>query len=204
MFEAEVKYRIEEARAAGVAEALALLGACDGAEERYADAYFDAPDGAFMRAGRELRAREIRDEVSGEVRGVLTFKDAPFDAATRSKPELEVSAGDVRALREILLGLGFVERVRVTKRCRNARVAFEGAEHCVTLARVEGLSGAFVEIERLCRSEEEARGALAGLCRLGERLGLGSGDLCPEYYTDLVEIGHVGGRRGAFSGNGPI
>lgn len=186
MFEAEVKYRIEERRAAEVAEALASLGAFGGAGERYADAYFDAPDGAFCRVGRELRVREIHDEKSGEGRVALTFKDAPFDAVTRSKPEIEVSAGDAEALRQVLSGLGFVERVRLAKRCRTLAVPFEGASHVVTLARVEGLWGAFVEIERLCGSEEEAKAAIAGLFRLGERMGLGCGDACAEYYTDLV------------------
>ncbi len=71
----------------------------------YSDTYFDTPDRALTRDGRELRVRVVH--TGAVVTTVLTYKDPAVDEVSGSKPETETTAADADALRAILAGLGF-------------------------------------------------------------------------------------------------
>jgi len=186
MFEAEIKYRTDPRKMAEVEEAALALAIGQPVPERYDDVYFDDAAGSLEASGRELRVRERRLEATGETRTILTFKDAPFDAASRSKPEWETLAGDAGTLRDVFIALGMRETSRIVKHCLNFPVAWQGMRYELTFARLDGLEGAFLEIERQCATREEARLSLSGAEVLAQSMGLASGELCPSYYTDMV------------------
>ncbi len=186
MFEAELKYRARRADMPAITRAMLAMAREAPVRERYLDVYFDDPAGSLEKTGRELRVRERRDETTGVAQAALTFKEPPFDAASRSKPEWETAVSDAATLRAILAGLGFRESVCLTKRCLNATVRHQGRTYALTLAEVDGLDGAFVEIERQCASKEEARRALEEAACLAAALGFSQDDLSPGYYTDMV------------------
>ncbi len=186
MFEAEIKYRTDSRKMAEVEEAARALALGPPVAERYEDAYFDDAAGRLEASGGELRVRERRLESTGESAVILTFKDAPFDAASRSKPEWETLAGDAGTLRDIFTALGMRETSRFIKHCLNFSVAWQGMRYELTFARLDGLEGAFLEIERQCATREEALLSLSGAEALAQAIGLASGELCPSYYTDMV------------------
>ncbi len=168
MYEAEIKF---------VADAAFAPPGLSPAETVYDDSYYDTPDGAFYASGRELRLR-----LAGG-RAVLTMKLPPFDAATASKEEFETEVADPEAMRSILAGLGYVERMRYAKRCRGFSLVWQGRALTGTMVAVDFDPRRFVEIEHLTDSREKAQRALPAIRACAASLGLSRE--CPTCYTDL-------------------
>jgi|GEM_PF-1751050 len=150
----------------------------------YDDSYFDTPGGAFYASGRELRLR-----LTGG-RAVLTMKTPPFDAATASKEEFETDVADPAAMRAILAGLGYVERLRYAKRCRRSRDVWRGLPLAVAVVTVDFDARTFVEIEHPADDREAALAALPVIRDYAAHLGLARE--CPDCYTDLFLASRTG------------
>ncbi len=92
-----------------------------GRAEVYQDTYYDTVGEELGSRDEELRVRTVHS--AGETRTVLTYKGAPVDEASGSKPEHETRVEDAQAVHAMLRGLGYVPTVVLEKRCRN--YAFE-------------------------------------------------------------------------------
>jgi hypothetical protein len=93
---------------------------------RRSSVYHDTPAGDLTGSGSELRIRVI-DSADGARRTVLTYKEPPADAATRSKPEHETAVADAAVIDVILRALGTVHLVAFEKRCANYRFTAKGS-----------------------------------------------------------------------------
>jgi adenylate cyclase class 2 len=125
VIEAEVKARL--ARPADVRRQLDELAS--GTLEVYRDRYFDTPDEALDRTGRELRLRTITSATG--TRHVLTFKEPPVHEASRSKPEHETLVSDPGAVATTLGALGYPPLLAFTKECVNYRFEHAGRKFLV-------------------------------------------------------------------------
>ncbi|MQS14988.1 CYTH domain-containing protein [Streptomyces kaniharaensis] len=166
-----------------------------GRAEVYRDTYYDAPGGELLDGDRELRIREV-EGADGSRRTLLTYKDARVDEASGSKPEYETVVADAGAAHGIVRGLGYLPRLAFEKRCRNYAVERAGRRFLVTLVRVPGLDGVYLEVETAAAGEDELTPALAAVRELMAELGIEHGDFTSELYTDAVA------RRGRGAGGG--
>ncbi|UXY27807.1 class IV adenylate cyclase [Streptomyces sp. HUAS TT20] len=151
--------------------------------EVYQDTYYDRPDGSLEKADRELRVRTVHGAEG--TRTVLTFKDAPIDEDSRSKPEHETRVEDEAAAHAILRGLGYVEHIALEKHCRNYAFEARGRQMLATLVRVPEIDGTFVEVETLVEADEVSA-AVEDIHHVLVELGVGLADLTRETYTGAV------------------
>ncbi|MEV7526692.1 class IV adenylate cyclase [Streptomyces sp. NPDC091371] len=180
MIEAELKARVHAPE-----ETLRRLEErAGGRAEVYQDTYYDTPDGVLEARYEELRVRTVHGQ--DETRTVLTYKGAPVDEESGSKPEHETRVEDAAAVHATLRGLGYVPFIAFEKRCRNYAFEACGRQMLATLVRVPEVDGTFLELETL--AEEQDLGAALGDVRtvLGE-LGIRAEDLTRELYTDAVK-----------------
>lgn len=182
--EAELKARVRDVPA--------LLAALDerakGQKAVYRDRYYDSPDGAFTKAGNELRIRSI--ETDAGVRNVLTFKQPSVDEASGSKPEYETTVGDPDATESIVLGLGYRPMIAFSKRCANYRWVHQGRDLLATVVTVPEIAGTFIELETAA-AESDLPAALEVVRAALAELGIDEDDLTTELYTDAVAAAAV-------------
>ncbi len=156
--EVEAKYRLDDA-AAFRARVLALAGG-PGEIETHEDRYFAAPDRDFARTDEACRLRVANGAA------VLTYKGPKFDAATKTRREIEVplAAGTAAAAGEFLAALGYRETLTVRKTRERWRLVRAGRPCEICLDQVAGLPP-HAEIETLAAPAEldAARAALAAL-----------------------------------------
>lgn len=148
----------------------------------YHDTYFDQPDRALTRDGRELRVRVIESE--NGTRAVLTYKSQAVDVDSGSKPEYETQVADADTARVILSHLGYVELVSFTKHCRNYRFLTGGWDMLATLVTVPEIDGTFIEVETI--TDDDLKPALNAVRAVLAALGIEDLDLTTEQYTDAV------------------
>ena len=150
----------------------------------YHDTYYDTPARHFTASGCELRIRVV-DSADGARRTVLTYKEPPADAASRSKPEHETTIADATVLDVILRALGTVRLVAFEKRCANYRFTAKDRDMLATMVAVPEIDGMFLELETLA-TEDDLAAALADVRAVLGELGITEIDLTTEEYTDAV------------------
>ena len=127
---------------------------------REEDLYFNSADGTLMKSDCGLRlrrrkyqqrqclniikqkARSVSDGIKGDEKIILTYKGPRGKSIFKSRQEAQVEVGDFDAAKNILLGLGYKERLTVKKVRQIWRL--DDCEVC--LDKVRWL-GAFVEVE---------------------------------------------------------
>jgi adenylate cyclase, class 2 len=179
VIEAELKARVTSP--AGLSAALGRLGR--GEHAVYHDVYYDTPARGLKASGRELRLRVV--ETGGGRRCLLTYKEAPADAASGSKPEHETAVADPAVIDVTLAGLGLVRLVEFSKDCVNYRFTARGRDMLATVVTVPEISGTFLELETMA-AERDLAAALADVRGVLGELGIVDGDLTTELYTDAV------------------
>lgn len=190
MFEVELKARIRDR--SSVVAALAGLCVAGMKEAVYDDTYFDSLDRALSLSERELRLRTVTGDV---VRHILTYKETPFDKASRSKPEYETSVDDPEAVKTMLAGLGYRPRISFVKKCLNASVRYQDNDVLVTLVRMPELGTDFIELEIMVGEQERTEDAFRVLYDLADRLGICRTDMTSEYYSDMIRKARNGDRE---------
>ncbi|MFJ3975564.1 class IV adenylate cyclase [Streptomyces sp. NPDC090021] len=155
-----------------------------GRVEVYQDTYYDTVDGELEARDEELRVRTVH--AADETRTLLTYKGAPVDEDSGSKPEHETRVADASAVHAMLRGLGYVPTVALEKRCRNYSFEARGRQMLATLVRVPELDGTFLELETLVEESDVTR-ALEDVRRTLVELGIEAADLTRQQYTDAVK-----------------
>jgi adenylate cyclase, class 2 len=150
MFEVEVKARVASAQDAR-ARVQELGGERLGKEEQR-DTYFAHPQRDFAATDEALRLREAWGGAE------LTYKGPKLDGRTKAREELTLRLGAPEDAAAMLERLGFrpvavVAKWRETWKLRGAEVAID---------EVEGLPGAFIEVELGTERAED-------MARLGDR-----------------------------------
>lgn len=154
-----------------------------GVEETYHDTYYDLPDAALTLRDQELRVRTVTNDAGS--RSLLTFKTAPVEEASGSRPEHETELADPAVADTVLKALGAVELISFRKLCRNHRFTAESREVLATLVEVPEIDGTYLEVETLAPADEVDAG-LSTIRTILARLGIGEGDLTTETYTGAV------------------
>ncbi|WP_297542296.1 class IV adenylate cyclase [Amycolatopsis sp.] len=150
----------------------------------YADTYYDWPDHSLDAAGFELRARTITTDEDARV--VLTYKQPPVDADSRSKPEHETEVADATVLHEVFTGLGLAELISFKKYCENYRFSEQGRDLLATVVEIPELDGqVFIELETMAEPDDVAD-ALGVVRAVLDGLGVTDQDAVTESYTDMV------------------
>lgn len=188
MIEAEIKARLVDPDAVR----RQLEQWAPGVAETYADTYFDTPDQALAAQQRELRVRTVAGPDGTRHR--LTFKDRPVDAATQSKPELEMTVSDPVEAAAILTGLGYPAELAFTKECVNFEVTRRGRRFLATVVTVPEIAGTFLEVETQAR-EDDVEPALAAVRSLLAELGIGEGEWTIDAYTEAVRAARAAEQR---------
>ncbi len=179
MIEAELKARVHAPE-----QVMRLLDELASARvEVYRDTYYDRPDGSLEKAGEELRVRTVHG--ADGTRTVLTYKGAPVDEESGSKPEHETRVDDADQAHAILRGLGHVELIAFEKRCRNYDFTARGRQMLATLVRVPEIDGTYLEVETLV-DEQDMAAALDDIRAVLAELGVTPKDLTRETYTAAV------------------
>jgi adenylate cyclase, class 2 len=180
VIEAELKARVADPEALRAR----LRGLADEEISVYHDTYYDTPGRELTGSGHELRVRVI-DSADGARRTVLTYKEPPADAATRSKPEHETAVADATVLDVILRALGTVHLVAFEKRCANYRFTAKGRDVLATMVTVPEIDGTFLELETLATMDDLVAALTDIRAVLGE-LCITESDLTTEEYTGAV------------------
>jgi adenylate cyclase class 2 len=183
MLEAELKLKIENDRKEGVSHALEVLNPNRIEHVEYEDVYFDTATEDLLKSDKELRVRKISD---GDARVLLTYKDPPFHAETKSKPEFEVEVNCYDSICEIVKKLGYIEDIRFKKICTNYYLHYNSYQVVATLVALPGIDGYFLELETQVASEDMVDSALTSLYELVDNLSVPRSNLTTEYYTEMV------------------
>ena len=184
MYEVELKanlYKPEE-----VIRKLEVLSANSYEEVHYEDVYF-APDDQFIQEEQELRIRKKTHIDTNKVSVVLTYKDRPFDIASKSKPEYEAGLSDFEDGLVLLKQLGFKIDVRFEKWCKNYSIHFQNETIAVTIAEIPQLEHPYMEVECKTKSIRDT-GKLLGLLKAFlKEVGIHEEEIDNSYYTELVK-----------------
>lgn len=149
----------------------------------YRDTYYDRPDAALTRTGRELRLRLV--DTDEQRRILLTYKEPAVDTPSGSKPEHETTVVDDQPIRVMFAALGLVEIIALDKHCTNYRFTERDRDLLATVVHVPELAGRFLELETIVPAAEVTT-ALDDLRRVLVDLGVSTDDLTTEQYTDAV------------------
>jgi adenylate cyclase class 2 len=151
----------------------------------YADTYYDRPDRSMDRDGYELRIRTVT--TGADRRTVVTYKEPPVDAASRSKPEHETSADDPAVMATIFTALGLVELIAFEKHCDNYRFTADGRDMLATVVTIPELDGqTFIELETMAE-RDDLHDALIAVRGVLDAVGVSEADAVEQSYTDMVE-----------------
>ncbi|MFE6645245.1 class IV adenylate cyclase [Nocardioides sp. NPDC057772] len=154
-----------------------------GIDETYHDTYYDLPDETLTARDQELRVRTVTND-SGS-RSLLTFKTAPVETASGSRPEHETEMTDPTVADTVLKALGAMELISFRKLCRNHRFEAESRDVLATLVEVPEIEGTYLEVETLAPADDVEAG-LGTIRAVLAKLGIGDGDLTTETYTGAV------------------
>lgn len=149
----------------------------------YHDTYYDRPDRELTTQGRELRLRVT--ETASTKRTTLTYKEAPADIPSGSKPEHETEIADAAVIDVMLRALRLEHLVAFQKHCANYRFTARRRDMLATVVTVPEIDGVFLELETHARGEDLAA-ALADVRAVLGELGIAEHDLTTELYTDAV------------------
>lgn len=176
MLEAEVKFALDEPRAASLRAALIRLGATLHGSKAQADLYFAHPTRDFAQTDEALRLRRSGDRVW------LTWKGPKLDPTLKIREEIELDFGqDFDAARTLLERLSFMQ-VREVRKLRETWSLPAPASAEIVIDEVTDL-GLFCEVEVLASTAAEGRSRLEVLL-----VTLDLGDLAPvvKSYLELL------------------
>lgn len=182
MYEVELKAIIKDKQK--ILDNLHSLGYHQSENVIYEDVYFDS-DGTFKQSEQELRIR--KKQYSARTETVLTYKEAPFDKKTKSKPEYEVILSDFEEAIAIFLKLGYEIVVRFEKRCTIFLIPYKDIMLELALVQITGLDQYFIEIESLVSEPTKTASTLSLLYEFLANLEIQKNQLTAEYYTDIVK-----------------
>lgn len=154
-----------------------------GVDETYHDTYYDLPDETLTARDQELRVRTVTNDAGS--RSLLTFKTAPVEEASESRPEHETEIADPAVADTVLNALGAAELISFRKLCRNHRFEAEGRKVLATLVEVPEIEGTYLEVETLAPADEVDAG-LSTIRTILVGLGISENDLTTETYTGAV------------------
>ncbi len=154
-----------------------------GVDETYHDTYYDLSDEALTGRDQELRVRTVTNDAGS--RSLLTFKTAPVEETSGSRPEQETELSDPAVVDTVLKALGAVELISFRKLCRNHRFEAEGREVLATLVEVPEIEGTYLEVETIAPADEVDAGLIT-IRTILVGLGISEGDLTTETYTGAV------------------
>ncbi|MDY0191055.1 MAG: class IV adenylate cyclase [Desulfuromonas sp.] len=149
----------------------------------YEDTYFNNEQN-LLAQDKELRLRLI--EHRGAKTVLLTYKDPPFDALSRSKPEIELELSSHQQAVNLLEKLGFTIDISFKKNCTIYSFHWLDLAVELTIAQIPELAATFVEIETLVADKNETTAAFEKLYALVQHLKIPQVDITSEYYTDAV------------------
>jgi adenylate cyclase class 2 len=161
-YEVEQKYPVPTL--APIEAHLADLGVSISDVRVEVDSYYNHPARDFAQTDEALRLRRV-----GPV-NKITYKGPKFDAATKTRKELDLPLPEGEATFEnwtaMLDALGFVPVGEVRKQRRKAFVDWEGRRVEISLDSIDTL-GTFVELELVVPPEEfeEAKACIASLAK---------------------------------------
>lgn len=177
----EVELKANVARVGHVRAELERL--TPGVDETYHDTYYDLADETLTARDQELRVRTVTNQAGS--RSLLTFKTAPVERASGSRPEHETEIADPIVADIVLKALGAVEAISFCKLCRNHRFTAEGRDVLATLVEVPEIEGTYLEVETLAPADEVEAG-LSTIRTVLATLGISDVDLTSETYTGAV------------------
>lgn len=161
----------------------ALEHLAPGIDETYHDAYYDLADETLTARDQELRVRTVTNDAGS--RSLLTFKTAPVEETSGSRPEHETEIADPTVVGTVLEALGAVEVISFRKLCRNHRFTAEDREILATLVEVAEIDGTYLEVETLA-PHNEVDACLSTIRTVLAKLGISDGDLTTQTYTGAV------------------
>ncbi|MEU5874088.1 class IV adenylate cyclase [Glycomyces sp. NPDC047369] len=178
MIEVELKARVKDVETVRTW----LQSRAEEEEATYHDTYYDWPDHRLDAEGQEIRLRSITTSLG--VEHVLTFKEAPVDLMSRSKPEYETIVQDPGPIDLMLRNLGMAVFVQLIKECKNYRFRIENTPIFATLVILNKLDVVLLEVETHA-NRENLHSALQIIHGVMNELGVGS-DLDSTPYTNIV------------------
>ena len=180
MTEVELKARLTEAQAAGMAETLASLGFAPKQNSREVDVYFNGNLRDFRKSDEALRLRSRTDLDAGATETLWTYKGPKADPRSNTRTEYETAVGELEIAKHILESLGFEAAYTVEK----VRREVQRGSVTVCLDQVTGL-GAFMELEILLDGGDRD-GAVESLLALLDTLGVSREALSRKSYLELL------------------
>ena len=175
---------------AEVLQKLEQFAAQPAQEVIYDDLYFDKKN-ELKKQQCELRLRKKTFSQSGEISCWLTFKEAPFDQKTRSKPEFETEITDFDSAQAIFYGLGYNLDIRYAKNCLFYNVNYKDIDLEISLVELPELSETFIEIETQSENLENTAPFFKVLYAFLEELNMKQKDLTTLQYQDLVRNARI-------------
>ncbi|WP_010250814.1 class IV adenylate cyclase [Acetivibrio cellulolyticus] len=193
MFEVEIKAKVNCNVLSKIKERINLLNPSKYEKVIYHDVYYDNCSNEYYRNEKELRLRKIT-QGDNTYTNVFTFKDMPFDYATKSKNEYEVNLSDFSTMNDILLKLGFNKDIEFVKECENYYVKFNGKDISITIAYLPDLKEYFIELEILevC-VDENINNLKEILSELLSDFSISEQNVTSKYYTDSIREKRKGG-----------
>jgi len=150
----------------------------------YRDTYFDTISKDFFNSERELRLRKVIIDKAERI--LLTYKETPFDNASKSKCEYEIRVSSHEEASIILGNLGYTEDINFQKHCTNFQVKYRSLEILVTLVSMRELKQDFIEVEVQSDEADSINQIYEVLHEFLPLLEVASEQLTSEYYTDMV------------------
>lgn len=157
----------------------------------YRDTYYELPARGLHALGRELRLRTIS---GASTRHLLTYKEAPVDEESQSKPEYETEIADRSVVAHMFAGIGLVEDIAFEKHCRNYRFHRDGRDFLATLVQVPEIDDStFIELETIVPASDDVPAALDAIKAVLVELAIDPAtELNGRYYQDLVNEHRLG------------
>lgn len=151
----------------------------------YRDSYYELPGDVLGHNRKELRVRTI---AGATTRHLLTYKEAPVDEESQSKPEYETQVVDRTVVEHMLHGIGLVPDISFEKHCRNYEFERGGRIFLATLAQVREIDHTvFIEVETMVPETQDVPAALGAIRGVLAELGIDPAtDVNSQTYRELI------------------
>lgn len=179
LIEVELKARVRDTNRVRAA----LEARSAGVDEVYADTYYDTAARSLEERDEELRVRTVTNSEGS--RSMVTYKTAPVEETSGSRPEHETQVTDPAVIETLLQAVGAVPVIAFSKHCRNHRFTASGLDILATLVEVPEIEGTFIEVETL-GSTDKVDAALDIIRGVLSDIGITEDDLTTETYTSAV------------------
>lgn len=150
----------------------------------YQDVYFDS-NNSLGKKEKELRLRK-KSYANGREQLILTYKEAPFDKASRSKSEFETQVSDYENTQVIFQKLGYLQTILYTKNCVLYNITYKNTAIEIAVVKIDKLKECYLEIESQISEEEQIPATFSILHQCLEVLGIKPEDLTRKYYIEAL------------------